>query len=163
MSTINSGDKVRRMNALDFLLVILILGAIAVAIATVIRSNPNIISGGDKKISYVITTENIFEEVSGNIKAGDQIYDDVSNQLLGTVTEVTVTPSYLKGYDSDGVLVLTPIEGKFDIAVTVEAAVWADGSSYRIDSYRIAVGREISYHSDSISLIGTCVSIADAH
>ena len=159
MSTINPGEKPRRLNALDFLLIILILGAVAVAVVTVIRSNPNIISGGDVQIRYVITSENIPEAVSLNIKTGDQIYDDVSNQLLGTVTAVTVTQSSLKGYDENGNLVLTPIEGKTDISITVEASVWADENPYKIDNYRIAVGSEISYHSANISLSGKCVSI----
>lgn len=159
MSALNNGEKPRRMNVLDFFLIILILGAIAVAIATVIRSNPNIISGGNKKINFVITTENIHEAISENIKAGDQIYDDLSNQLLGTVTEVTVTPAYLTGYNSEGALIPTPIEGKCNISITVETSVWADGNSYKIDRYRIAVGKEVAYHSDSISLTGSCISI----
>ena len=160
MSSLSSGEKKHRLNALDFLLIILIVGAIAAAIVIVVRSNPNIISGGDKEIEYVIKSEGLPSQLNGSIAVGDLIYDDATNQVIGTVIAVSEAPSTLKGYDPQtGEPVYTEIAGKTDITITVKATVWADGSSYKIDNYRIASGMDVSFHSHATALRGQITKI----
>ncbi len=160
MSSLSSGGKKHRLNALDFLLIILIVGAIAAAIVIVVRSNPNIISGGDKEIEYVIKSDGLPSQLKGSIAVGDLIYDDATNQVIGTVIAVSETPHQLKGYDpSTGKPVFTEVAEKTDISITVKATVWADGSSYKIDNYRIAVGKEVSFHSPTTALSGEITTI----
>lgn len=160
MSSLSSGGKPHRLNALDFLLIILIVGAIAAAIVIVVRSNPNIISGGDKDIEYVIESGDLPSQLTGCIMVGDVIYDADSNQVIGTVVAVNETPHKLIGYTPvTGTPVYTEVEGRIDISITVKATVWADGSSYKIDNYRIAVGKDVSFHSVSTALNGEITAI----
>ena len=162
MSTPHNTGSTRRLNILDIILIFIIVGAVAFACVTVIKSNPNIISGGDKEIKYVVVSKELSSAIATQIKVGDKVYDDISNQLLGIVTDIKVSESYLTGFSPIfGLPVNTPIEGKVDISITVKASVWVDGSSYKIDKYRIAVGQVVDYHSDSISLSGQCTSISN--
>lgn len=160
MSSLSSGERKHRLNALDFLLIILIVGAIAAAVAIVVRSNPNIISGGDKEIEYVIKSDGLPSQLNGCISVGDLIYDDETNQVIGTVIAVNEAPATLKGYDTaTGKPVYTEVTGKTNIAITVKATVWADGSSYKIDNYRIAVGMDVSFHTHATALSGQITKI----
>ncbi len=160
MSSFSSGGKKHRLNALDFLLIILIVGAIAAAIVIVVRSNPNIISGGDKQIEYVVKSEELPSQLKGSISVGDLIYDDETNQLIGTVIAVSETPTRLVGYNPiTGAPVYTDVAGKTDIAITVRATVWADGVSYKIDNYRLAVGMDVSFHTHATALSGQITKI----
>ena len=160
MSSLSSGGKKHRLNALDFLLIILIVGAIAAAVVIVVRSNPNIISGGDKEIEYVVKSEALPSQLKGSIAVGDLIYDDATNQVIGTVVAVNESPTILVGYEPiTGKPVYTEIAGKTDISITVKATVWADGSSYKIDNYRIAVGMDVSFHSHATALRGQITKI----
>ncbi len=160
MSNLSSGGKPHRLNALDFVLIILIVGAVAAAVVIIIRSNPNIISGGDKDIEYVIETDALPSQLTGCVSVGDVIYDADSNQVIGTVVAVNETPHKLTGYNTiTGKPVYTEVAGRIDIAITVKATVWADGSSYKIDNYRIAIGKEVSFHSVSTALSGEITAI----
>lgn len=160
MSSLSSGKKKHRLNAIDFLLIILIVGAIAAAVVMVVRSNPNIISGGDKEIEYVVKSESLPSQLKGCISKGDLIYDDATNQVIGTVVAVSEAPTKLVGYSSiTGEPVYTEVDGKTDITITVKATVWANGSSYKIDNYRIAVGMDVSFHTHATALSGQITKI----
>ena len=112
MSSLSSGERKHRLNALDFLLIILIVGAIAAAVVIVVRSNPNIISGGDKEIEYVVKSEGLPSQLKGCISVGDLIYDDATNQVIGTVVAVSEAPTKLVGYSPTGEPVYTEVDGK---------------------------------------------------
>ena len=122
MSSLSSGEKKHRLNALDFLLIILIVGAIAAAIVIVVRSNPNIISGGDKTALCTVTATALPESLKELVKVGDLIYDSESSQLLGKVTEVKAEPYKLNGTNElTGATATTEVEGKITLTVTFEA------------------------------------------
>ncbi len=158
----NSTEKKRALNAIDVLLIIIAIGIIALVVVNIVRQNPNIVSGGNKQISYVIQVNEVYDALTDNVKVGDKLYDNASGQLIGEVTDVSVSRSQKVGYDLSGDVVYTPIEGKSDIAITLKVSVWSDGGVLKIDSYRISVGMEISCHSPNISVTGRCVSITEA-
>ncbi len=156
-----NSEKKRGLNALDVILTILAIAAIAMAVANVVRANPSIVSGGDKDINYTIQVSEVLDALTDNVKVGDKLYDDKSGQLLGEVTAISCTQSQKKGYDKNGSEVLTPIDGKSDMLITLKVSVWAENGALNIDGFRISVGMEISCHSPNISVTGVCTSITE--
>ena len=158
-SPVSSGK--RRINFLDFLLIILIIAVISAAIVSVIRSNPNRISGGDKEIVYTVKCEMVDAGIAYLIKPGDTIYDNETNQLLGTVKTVSEPqPQYAQNTR----LPLDTIDtGKIDFYITVKAKVWVDDGMYSIDKYPISAGKTVSFHSNKVSVSGLCTSIGNTN
>lgn len=152
----NSANGKHKINFLDFLLIILIIAIITATIVSVIRSNPNKISGGDTNLTFKIKCEMVDKTVAENIAANDSIYDNATNQLLGTV--VSVESTKVKAHQDT---VLSPeIEtDKVTLVIMVASTAWKDNGLYSIDSFRIAAGQTIDFHSEQISLSGTCVSL----
>ena len=153
-SVSNSKHKI---NFLDFLLIVLIVAMLSAAIVSVIRSNPNKISGYDKEISYKITCDMVDSSVNGKIQLGDNIYDNASNQLLGMVTLVEISNVMaIDDNEPNGQKIDT---GKVILTLTVKAGVWEDGDVYYIDSYRISAGKAVDFHSESLFLSGLCTQL----
>ncbi len=157
----SANNPKRKFNILDFLLILLIITTVAITIVSVIRSNPNKISGGDKDITYTIRCEMIDGSLTDNIAVGDNIYDDVTNQLLGTVTKVETEVVKAVDLSSSGLLKPLVDTNKVNITLTVSAKVWDRDGIYSIDNYRIAAGKQISFHSENISVTGSCLLITD--
>ena len=146
----------RRFNSLDILLAILILVIVIFAIVSVVRSNPDRISGGDKEIEYTVKCELLDSNIANKIKVGDSIYDNETNQLLGTVTKIS-EPEQIK---ASGIPLLDITTDKINLTITVKAKVWLEDGCYSIDEYRIAAGKNIQFHSDKISIGGYCSAIS---
>lgn len=162
----NSANGKHRVNPLDFLLIVLIIAIISAAIVSVIRSNPNRISGGDATVTYTIVCNSVNAAVSENIVVSDLIYDNESNQLLGTVKSVQATPLNAKGNPAY-IDRLTNPDGEFTtdmvtLTITVEAMAWKDGGLYSIDKYRIAAGQTVNFHSEHFSLSGICTYLKES-
>ena len=121
MSTPVSNGK-RRINFLDFLLILLVIAIISATVVTVIRSNPNRISGGDKEIVYTLKCEMLDAGMANKFHIGDHIYDNASNQLLGTVQTIS-DPQYITAYDSNGNQIDT---GKITLTLVIKASVWVE-------------------------------------
>jgi hypothetical protein len=152
----NASGK-RRINLLDFLLIILIIAMVSAAIVSVIRSNPNKISGGDTDILYVIKCENVNAKAASNVKLGDKIYDNSTNQLLGkVVAEPKAEPvKALNGHDRE------VDTGLVTLYIEINASVWKNDGAYSVDKFRIAEGIEIKFHSAEYSFTGICTSITE--
>ena len=157
MSASVSNGK-RRINFLDFLLIVLVIAIITASVVTVIRSNPNRISGGDKVIVYTVKCEMVDVAMANKFHIGDSIYDNVTNQLLGTVyTTPEAVPIIAKdenGNDYD--------TGKIALTLSVKASVWVEDGMYTIDKYRISAGQDVSFHSDKVYVNGYCSDIKNA-
>ena len=152
----NTSGK-RRINLLDFLLIILIIAMVSAAIVSVIRSNPNKISGGDTDILYVVKCENINAKAAANVKLGDKIYDNSTNQLLGMVVTApsveAITALNANGEETE--------TGSVTLIIEINASVWKNNGSYSIDKFRIAEGIKIEFHSAEYSFSGICTSITE--
>jgi hypothetical protein len=157
MSTPVSNGK-RKINFLDFLLIILVIAIISAAVVTVIRSNPGSISGGDKEIVYTVNCEMLDAGIATMLHIGDNIYDNVTNQLLGSVISVS-EPSYITAFDSKG----RPFDtDKINITLTLKASVWVEDGAYTIDKYHITAGKTVAFHTDKVSVSGYCSAIRNA-
>lgn len=156
-----SGNKKHRFNVFDFILIVLVIIVITVTSVRFFRSNPGIISGGDKTATCVITTSALPEALKEQIKVGDLIYDTVSSQLLGKVTAVTSDTYKISGINkADGSTVTTEIPGKITLTVTFEAPIWFENGTHNIDGYMISVGKAMSVRTENIAVSGECTALS---
>ncbi len=145
-----------KINFLDFLLIVLIIATISAGIVSVIRSNPNQISGGDTEIIYVIRCDGINKNVAQNIAQDDNVYANTSNQLLGRVIKVEQVPITALNENNEAVNT-----DKVTVLLTVSAKAWKNDGIYSIDTFRIAAGLTVEFHSENLSITGTCTSITE--
>jgi hypothetical protein len=154
-SPVSSGK--RKLNFLDFLLILVVILLVITAVFSFINANPNRISGGDKEITYTIKCEMLDSGIYQMLKSGDKIYDNVTNQLLGEVVSVA-DPEPITA--TNKLYPLIKLEtGKINMYVTVKTQVWVTGGIYKIDNYQIAAGKVIEFHTDKLSVSGLCTAI----
>lgn len=156
-------NKKHRLNIFDFILIFLVIIALTVSIVKIIRSNPNIISGGDKTAVCTVVTEALPEALKDQIKVGDLIYDSESSQLLGKVTAVTYETYKLSGTNElTGVTSYTEVAGKVTLTVTFESSVWFEDGGYNVDGYRLSVGKAVSLRTSGVAVNGKCTALTVA-
>lgn len=155
-----SQNKKHRFNVFDFILIVLVIVIVTLTAVKFIRSNPGIISGGEKNAVFTVTTDALPEMLKDKIKVGDSIYDTASSQLLGKVTAVQSDTYKLSGVNEiTGDTVTTDVDGKIVLIITVEAPVWFSDGTYNIDGYRISVGKAVSVRTDNVSVSGECTAL----
>ena len=156
MSTRITAEKKRKITALDFLLVILIVALITTTVVTIIKGDPKNSASGNKNISYTITLTMLSKDIADGLKSGDIIYHCDTNQNLGTVDLVEITP--IKATDkNDGSEI--ELSDKVNVNLIIKTSVFEDESSLSIGSYRLMVGNTVNFKSETYILAGTCTAI----
>lgn len=152
----------RKLNIIDYLLILLIAAVVAFAIVSVISANPNSIAGGDTKLTVKIKCDMVETSVADKIKFDDSIYDNETNQLLGKVVSIERAP--ITAIDP---LAITPenptgtvVTDKVTLTIVIASKAWKDDGIYSIDRYKIAAGQNVDFHSAEFSVSGFCTSVA---
>ena len=155
-----SQKKKHGLNVFDFILIILVIIVLTVSVVKLIRSNPNIISGGNVTAVCTVTTEALPETLKEQINVGDLIYDTESSQLLGKVTDIKSDVYRLTGTnEKTGETASTDISGKVVLIITFEAPVWFEDGSYNVDGYRLSIGREMHVRTTRVAINGECTAL----
>lgn len=152
----NTSNGKHRINFLDFLLIVLMIALVSAAIVSVISANPNKISGGDSTIIYTIRCEGIDKGIAEKLQIGDSVYDNGSNQLLGTIVEQPKVTPITATKEGTNELIETD---KINMSITITAQAWNDSGIFSIDNFMITVGRTVEFHSESVSASGICIGI----
>ena len=160
MSTRITGEKKRKINALDFLLIILITAVIATTVVTIIKGDPKNSATGNKNISYTVTLPILSKTIVDNITVGDTIYDCDSNQNLGTVETVEIIPINATINDENGESSKVELSDKVTVKLIIKTSVFENDSSYSIGSYRLMVGNNVSFKTEKYILSGKCTAIS---
>ncbi len=171
-----SARKKGRFNIIDFLLIVVILLLVAALIyvflpTTIIKS---ITADTTKNIQYTIEIIGVEEKFLDNIRHNDNVLDSTSKNSLGKVHVVDIgTPytqlEYVEDANGDGVIdqsdgngkaVLSPIDGKYNVKVTIAAtADFESGVGYTVNGTRIAVGEKICASFPDYLCEAYCISI----
>jgi len=160
MATRITGEKKRKINALDFLLIILIAAVITITVVTIIQGDPKNSALGDKNISYSLTLPMISKTIVDNINVGDTIYDCDSNQNLGTIETVEIIPINATINTQNGESSKIELSDKVTVKLVVKTSVFENNNSYSIGSYRLIVGNNVSFKSEKYILSGKCTAIS---
>ena len=86
------------------------------------------------------------DEFTGNIKLGETLYEVETNKKLGVVTACNSEKTYYTGTDSKkGVQVISEIDGRSNMFVTVEADASFKDNIYTVNGVSILVGTSIRF------------------
>lgn len=132
-----------RFNAIDAIIILIVLAAVAV-FGYVFMSDKTTEEDppAEKvKIQYVLQTYETRERYVNNIAPSDILYEDETGKVLGTVVSVTDEPAYFTGTDNkNSVQVISEIEGKRNMFITVEAEAQPLKNGFSVDGNMLVVG-----------------------
>ncbi len=156
--------KKGKFNFIDFLLILIVVILIASIVYVLMPSNwiKGMFADKSVDIEYSIEIIGVDEAFIENIKDNDIVLDGVSKANIGTVKAVTDITQYteLKYNEVDKQGVLAPVEGKYNIIVTISAtADYTEDQGYTVNGTRIAVGEKISARFPNYVCEGYCISV----
>ena len=141
---------------------------VLVAVAILLFIVPNIMqaipltptTGGNVKMSYVITVTDVPEAVMSQIQSDQIIYDIETDEMLGTISSIVHTPYVIIGINQEtGASVSNAVNGRYNLNITVTASAEEVDNDYRVNGTTIACGLTYGFRTSSVALTGTCVSL----
>ena len=171
MSEIKSSNKstkkkVRkgRFNLIDFLLIIIVLAIIGGLVYVFLPASVigRVTADAKYDIQYTLELTGVDEAYINNIAENDTVIDSVSKSNIGTVAAVdySIQHTDLAYNESAGIGVLTPVAGKYNVIVTINAtAHYEQGKGYSVNGTRIAVGEKINARFPNYVCECYCISI----
>ena len=162
--SVKKRTKKGRFNLIDFLLIVIILALIAGIVYVFIPSSlvSRVTADETYEIQYTLELTGVDEAYIDNILENDIVIDSVSKSNLGTVAAVDYSIQYteLAYNENESVGVLTPVAGKYNVIVTVNAtAQHEQGKGYSVNGTRIAVGEKINARFPNYVCECYCISI----
>ncbi|MBE6576640.1 MAG: DUF4330 family protein [Ruminococcaceae bacterium] len=162
--TQKSEKKKGKFNFIDFLLILILVMLIASIVYVLMPSNwiKGMFADKSVNIEYSIEIIGVDKAYIENIKDNDVVLDGVSKANIGTVKAVTDITQYteLKYNEETNQGVLSPVEGKYNIIVTITAtADYNEGQGYTVNGTRIAVGEKINARFPNYVCDGYCISV----
>ena len=163
------GDHKRSINAVDIVLILMILSVIVVF---VFLFAPNL--GSDRegeqnvKLEYTVEISGISKEMAAKINIGDQVFDEENRYAIGSVTntEIDDCVEYVYNEESGRIEAIAYIdEGNSSavrktVLVTITAnAAYTEGHGYSVNGYRISVNSEMSLCFPGYVGRGQCISV----
>ena len=167
--TSNPTNKKKKLNAIDwFIIVALILCIAGAALRTFIGSD-NSLAGTVTMEKYVVSfkVDNIRNSSTEYLAAGQTFYIDTTGQYLGETTgAVTVTPAVYMFEDANGkyVQAYAPENGdatRVDVTGTLLVTGYMSENGFLLDgTVSLAPGKEITVRSNMIQVKITITDIA---
>ena len=151
-----------RFNAVDILIILLIVGVIVIFAASTISVSEE--PGEKTKFEYTMTIEGVSKDFLDLIENGERVYDSSSKNFLGTVSSVDGNKPYgLYEYDkTTGEMVVKEYPEKYNITFTVSAkAQFVEGVGYTVGGQRIAVGQNMELRFPDFVANAYCVGMRE--
>lgn len=169
--------KARRVNFVDWMLIIIALAAVASFVYFAFFSELDLFGRSHDEISvqYTIRVEKVnteylmlnAQEKEGPLEAhfisvGDKVYDSNGGKLIGRVSslryEQSTAPTGKKD-DNNGNLVYAPYPKHVDLIITVSGSGYESSGVISIDGYEIRIGNEISFRTEKYDAVGMCTYV----
>ena len=157
-------SKKRRFNAVDAVIVIVILAAIAAGAALFTINQSSEGQTTKTTVEYIVEFRQIREEFGDNFKAGAVISDSVAKYQLGEVTAVNIENSTYNGNNMlTGELVVSDYPERIDVQLTVRADAEIDeaGMIQIGGGYRLSVGTAVYVRMPDYVGMGYCIDIKE--
>ena len=140
--------------------VVAVAAVLAVALYTKDSAMP-IASAADpmQTIRYEVSIDNMPEGRLESLRVDDQIYDKETGNHMGTIKEIRSEDCVISMLKADGTYVMAPIEGRYNVKLTVEAQARVDerGHYYVNRANIIGVGWSMDFYTKT-SLFGGTVT-----
>lgn len=168
--------KARRVNFVDWMLIIIALAAVASFVYFAFFSELDLFGASHDQISvqYTIRVEKVnaeylmlnVQEKEGPLEAhfisvGDKVYDSNVGKLIGKVSSLRYEQSTAPTgkVDENGTLVYAPYPGYVDLIITVSGSGYESSGVISIDGYEIRIGDEISFRTEKYDAAGMCTYV----
>ncbi len=167
----------RRMNLVDWLLILVALISVGVFIYFAFFSELEFFGKDEKKISveYTVTVENVNAKIFGLtvpeentalsadfIDKGDRVYDCKDGSAIGRVTEIRYEQAMKStgAVDENGTLIYAEYPGYVNIIITISGNGIGSDGVYSINGYEIRVGSDIEFRTEGYTATGKCISVS---
>lgn len=165
-----TGRRRSPVNAVDIILIVMILAAIALAV--MLAFFRGVLFGGKTEtriIEYTVVFKQVDETFATSIVNGDPVLNVAGKQSAGIVSaDVESSASTYVAYHAaaeeglNGSAVLMTYPDRMDLTVTIRVeAEYTPGSGYSVGGLRIAVGSEYSLMFPGYTGTGTCIALND--
>jgi len=151
--------KIYKFNIIDFVLVMIILAAVAVLLYVMLGNN---LLAGKENTTIIYTIEidllkNELVTAANQITPGTKITDSVRGYEIGEVQSVKITDATQNRTDlSTGVVSSKPFPNHSKVIITVKAKCVKEKARYVINGKTIMVGVAISFRTPNFISYGTC-------
>lgn len=154
--------KQYHFNWFDALVCLLLAVLVAGAFFKFAVSDKTASAGAADTITYTVQVPAGKESTIDGVRAGDTLYDSDSGNVIGTVTDVAVTPAETIIAYPDGTAEWGTIEDRYDLYLTVEGTgVITASRQYMINkTYQINVGAQKNMNTQVRSFYGRIMSVS---
>lgn len=149
--------KTHKFNLID-VVVILVLAALAAAVVFAALSNLGI-GGTSVTVRYVLETESLSSDFTSKAAVGDGVFTFDGAESIGKISAVSQAPARHNGYDSEGLPVISEIEGYSILYITVEADAEPRNIGYAVGNTVINTGRDMKIRMPSLYCSARCISV----
>ncbi len=158
--------KAWKFNLIDLVILVLVAALLFGVVYLFVWRGQQSEYEGQEKIRYVLVVSavrnEVFDNVSGMLAAGDGVYVPTSGSALGTLVSIDTKQSYASAVNAqDGSEVKSPLDGRTDVYLTIDTYVdrKTNDLTYTIDQTALALGAEIAFRTSYFTGVGTCVEI----
>lgn len=154
--------KQYHFNWFDALVCLLLAVLVAGAFFKFAVSDKTASAGAADTITYTVQVPAGKESTIDGVRAGDTLYDSDSGNVIGTVTDVAVTPAETIIAYPNGTAEWGTIEDRYDLYLTVEGTgVITASRQYMINkTYQINVGAQKNMNTQFRSFYGRIMSVS---
>ena len=113
-----------------------------------------------KTITYTVKIRGIREGTVNAMKKGDELYESLDENVMGTIADIKVEPAVLKMNMNNGTWVDAPLENRYDVELTMETeAELNDGHVYVNRVNELNVNASITLLSRYVQFTGLITGI----
>lgn len=117
----NKGKLFGKISIVDLLIVLLVVVAIGATVFKFGFSAQKDVNESTEKIEYVVRVRGVRDFTVNSIKVGTELYDEESEEFIGTVKKVDVKEAMDYAVKNDGTTVYTAKPERYDVYITVES------------------------------------------
>ncbi|MCL2813922.1 MAG: DUF4330 domain-containing protein [Oscillospiraceae bacterium] len=157
--------KARKFNIIDFILIMVILAAVALVVYIMLGND---VLGGSEDTAILYTIEidlirNDFLSSAHLMTKGTKIIDSVRTNELGIVQDIKITDAFALTTDLEpGVIIEAPYPDYSKVVITVLAKCKKDKIKFVVNGQPIMVGMSINFRTPYLVSYGNCTSLAEA-
>lgn len=98
-----------------------------------------------QEFSYQLRIEGLRQCSVDSLQVGDKLYDNEGKGCVGEIAAIEVFSATTNYTTPDGTIAEIPIEGKFDVVLTISAEGTAKDGVYSLGTYDIQVNHYTTY------------------
>ena len=118
--TDKKGKLFGKINIIDFCVIIVVIVLAVGAFYKFKVVDKTSTSVAMEPITYTVQINRVRDFVFNNIREGDLLYDKTSGNCIGTIVGFEATPAQDRLQMPDGTVIMTEVENRYDVLLTVE-------------------------------------------